>query len=144
MDATSRRDVAIDEMASAWDPARQTALEDLRDAQRRYAIAAGGDVDARGASFAALLRQVVDGSGRSVAQDGRDPDKDLGLVYDQVIRDAPDTVLPKIEASETVWTAYRDAFTRFAITMDRPDAAGTIRAVLDRQRAEDLRSQAGK
>ena len=50
----------------------------------------------------------------------------------------PDTVLPKIEASETVWTAYRDAFTRFAITMDRPDAAGTIRAVLDRQRAEDL------
>ena len=136
-----RRDLAVDEIASGWEPARRTALEDLRDAQRAYAAAAGGDSDARGQRFVALLKQVVDGSGRSVAQEpSRDGDGMLSQVYDRVIRDASDSKLAGIEASETAWVAYRDAFDRFALAMDRPDAAKAVRDDLARHRADELQA----
>lgn len=143
-DTAFRRDLAIDEMASVLEPARRTALEDLRDAQRRYAASAGGDTDSRGAHFATLLRQVIDGSGRSVARDGENEDKTLDKTYERVIRDAPDSALPTIEASETTWIAYRDAFDRFARAVDHPDAVAAVNGELGRYRANELKAEAAQ
>ncbi len=138
---TERRDLAVDEIAAGWEPARRTALEDLRDAQRAYAAVAGGDKDARGQRFVALLKQVVDGSGRSVAQEPSAlGDGMLSRAYDRVIREASDSKLARIEASERAWVAYRDAFDRFALAMDRPDAAKAVRDDLARHRADELQA----
>lgn len=138
------RDRAIDEIAQGWDPTRRTALEDLRDAQRAYAVAAGGDREARGERFVALLKQVADGSGRSAAREpAAGGDEALDRVYDRVIRDTPDDKLPAIEASETAWIAYRDAFDRFAQASERPDAAKAVREELVRDRTRELPAEAG-
>ncbi len=137
-----RRDLAIDELAAGWEPARRTALEDLRDAQRAYATVQGGDSNSANQRFVMLLKQVVDDSGRSV---GRDPSSNgdalLNQTYDRVLRDASDTKLPAIEASEAAWIGYRDAFDRFAAAMDRTDAAKTVRDELARYRAEELQNE---
>ncbi len=138
-----RRDIAVNEIAQGWDPARRSALEDLRDAQRGFVAVAGGDAEARGQRFMALLKQVVDHDGRSVAREPSDADAALGQTYDRVIRDAPDDRLAPLQASESAWEAYRDAFDRFAISMDRPDAANTIRKELAHQRAQDLDAEVG-
>ena len=140
---TSRRDLAVDELAAGWETGQRAALEDLRDAQRAYAAAAGGDRDARGQQFVALLKQVVDGSGRSVARAPAAPDEGtLSQVYARVIRDATDDRLATIEASETAWIGYRDAFGTFARAMDRPDAAATVRDELAHHRADELEAEA--
>ena len=140
-----RRDLAVNEIAAGWEPARRAALEDLRDTQRAYAAAAGGDSNARSQRFVALLKQVVDGSGRSVAKEPF-PGSDgmLGQVYDRVIRDASDSKLAGIEASEEAWVAYRDAFNHFAMAMDRPDAAKAVRDELVRHRADELQAEVGQ
>ena len=143
--ATWLRDVAVNEIASGWEPARRTALEDLRDAQRTYAKAAGGNRDERDQRFVALLKQVVDNSGRSAARaPSSGGDEALNSVYDRVIRDAPDGELQTIEASENAWVAYRDAFERFVLAMDRPDTAKTVRDDLSRHRAEELLAETGR
>ena len=134
---TSRRDLAVDELAAGWETGQRAALEDLRDAQRAYAAAAGGDRDARGQQFVALLKQVIDGSGRSAPDEGT-----LSQVYARVIRDATDDRLATIEASETAWIGYRDAFGTFARAMDRPDAAATVRDELAHHRADELEAEA--
>ena len=144
-DVATRRDIAIEEMAGAWEPARRTALEDLRAAQSRYVALVGSDSNDRDIRFVALLRQVVEGSGRSVAQAGpQNTDELLGTVYARVIREAPDRELPAIEASEKAWTTYRDAFDRFALAMDRPDAARSVHDDLTRRRAAELEADVEK
>ena len=103
---TGRRDLAIDEIAAGWEPARRTALEDLRDAQRAYAASAGDDAGSRGQRFVALLKQVVDDNGRSASRDPSPAgDEVLGQVYARVIRGASDDKLAAIEASETAWSS---------------------------------------
>ena len=143
-DANGRRDIVLDEMAQGWEPARRSALEDLRDAQRAFAAAAGGDHDARGKRFVALLKQVVDDNGRSVAREPSGGDTALSQTYDRVIREAPDDRLATIQVSQTAWIAYRDAFDRFAQSMDRPDAAKTVRDDLARLRANELGQTPGQ
>lgn len=142
-ESTSRRDLAVDELSAGWEPGQRGSLEDLRDAQRVYAAAAGGDRDARGRQFVALLEQVIGGSGRSVARAPATPDEGtLNQVYARVIRDATDDRLATIEASETAWIGYRNAFDNFARVMDRPDAAATVRDVLAHRRADELEAEA--
>ena len=144
-DVAAHRDLAIAEIAQGWDRARRTALEDLRDAQRAYASAAGGDSEMRGQRFFALLKQVVDNSGRSAAVDPPSgSEAALSQIYDRVIRDTPDDRLSAIETSETAWIAYRDAFDHFALAMDRPDAAKLVRDDLVRHRAEELEANIAK
>ena len=88
---------------------------------------------------------MVDNSGRSVAQEASATgDRLLSQAYDRTLRDAPDDKLATIEASETAWVAYRDAFDRFALAMDRPDAAKVVRDALTRRRAEELQAEAGR
>ncbi len=140
-DGTWRLNMTVDEIAQGWDPARRSALEDLRDAQRVFGAAAGGDIEARGQRFVAQLKQVVDDSGRSVAHEPSGGEMALSQAYDRVIRDAPDDRLVAIEASETAWIAYRDAFDRFALSMDRPDAAKAIRNDLSLHRAAELQTE---
>ena len=92
-----------------------------------------------------LLQQVVDGSGRSAARDpSPDAETTLNQVYDKVIRETPDDRLPAVEASENAWVAYRDTFDRFALSMDRPDAAKVVRDDLAQHRADELLAGVGR
>ena len=143
--APERHDLLLNALAAGWEPAQRTAFEDLRDAQRAYAAAAGGDSDARGQRFVSQLKQVVEGSGRSVASETASADsRTLNDVYDRVIRDASDIKLQRIEASETAWIAYRDAFDRFARVMDKPDGVKAVQDDLARHRAEELEAEAAQ
>lgn len=143
-DGAWRINITVDEIAQGWDPARRSALEDLRDAQRIFVAAAGGDTEARGQRFVAQLKQVVDDSGRSVAHEPSGGEMALSQAYDRVIRDAPDGRLVAIEASESAWIAYRDAFDRFALSMNRPDAGEAIRSDLALRRAAELQTELGQ
>lgn len=127
-DAEQRRDLAINEIAAGWQPVQRVALENLREAQRAYSKAEGGDGEARGQHFIALLKQVVNENGRSVAHEAPQVGKneELNSVYDRTLREASDVNLSNIETIETSWIAYRDAFDHFASVMDRPDVARAI------------------
>lgn len=141
----ARRDLALDEMATAWHPAQRTALEELKAARRAYAATAGADATAKGPRFVAMVRQVVDGSGRSVAHDAGGPaDTALADSYHHATEAMPDADLPGLQASEQAWTAYRDAFGRFARAVDHPDAAPAVEAELSRARAAELNSEVSK
>ena len=144
-DDGARRDLALDEMASAWHQVQRTALEDLRDARRAYAATSGADATAKEPRFIAMLQQVVAGSGRSVAHDADGGGETvLADGYRHATEALPDADLQGLQASERAWIAYRDAFGRFARAVDRPDATREVEAELSRARAAELTAEAPK